>query len=533
MINIEKVNIVPFPGKYIPAKIVNPPLDSKDSDVQTILNILSVHPSSEKNSFNIILNAMPATFPTYDSNKVIPGFAPIKNKSSPFSNFVFEAFRSGSRSAILPCNKILKNKYDKKDWIIAEENNYIYIPSNDLNDYTDLIRLKGCGMYLNNSNINFPGFTLREAKSCHYHGNDKIYEIRGCSFENTSLTEIYITNLLINNSKQLNIQIGNIPLGIWKYNNIESDETPKIQKNVIILKTFGDKRLETNLLNGIEQILYHIDNENIINAVNIIKDLYKKFNIFELGDKIKTFSKISKIPNNLLTLNEKLYNDFKKKANYLYVLNDYEKLISNGIVPNKDLIQNLKKINFTLNKKIFNFGNLAELFAQIGYECGRVLSVIHRSGCLWGTYIDHSENECHCNSHPDNFIILNLSDAKKFKQILAAVDFDMAFEARCAVNIWTQKKDPSMVYDNQYAEFESLIKDICGLGASFPGISTAIQYRKQPEGELSIILNALRDIAVWEYFNSYDNPILERPFKIDEYYEIINIALNYTKNIYS
>ena len=533
MINIEKVNIVPFPGKYIPAKIVNPPLDSKDSDVQTILNILSVHPSSEKNSFNIILNAMPATFPTYDSNKVIPGFAPIKNKSSPFSNFVFEAFRSGSRSAILPCNKILKNKYDKKDWIIAEDNNYIYIPSNDLNDYTDLIRLKGCGMYLNNSNINFPGFTLREAKSCHYHGNDKIYEIRGCSFENTSLTEIYITNLLINNSKQLNIQIGNIPLGIWKYNNIESDETPKIQKNVIILKTFGDKRLETNLLNGIEQILYHIDNENITNAVNIIKDLYKKFNIFELGDKIKTFSKISKIPNNLLTLNENLYYDFKKKANYLYVLNDYEKLISNGIIPSKDLIQNLKKINFTLNKKIFNFGNLAELFAQIGYECGRVLSVIHRSGCLWGTYIDHSENECHCNSHPDNFIILNLSDAKKFKQILAAVDFDMAFEARCAVNIWTQKKDPSMVYDNQYAEFESLIKDICGLGASFPGISTAIQYRKQPEGELSIVLNALRDIAVWEYFISYDNPAIEREFKIDEYYEIINIALNYTKDINS
>jgi hypothetical protein len=331
----------------------------------------------------------------------------------------------------------------------------------------------------------------------------------------------------------LNIQIGNIPLGIWIYNTVEGDQTPKIQKHVIIHKTFGDKRLETHLLNGIEQILYHIDNENISNAVNIIKDLYKKYNILELGDKIKTFSKISKIPNNIINLNEKLYNDFKTKANYTYVLNDYEKLISNGIIPSKELIQHLKQINFTLNNKIFNFGNLAELFAQIGYESGRVLSLIHRSGCLWGTYIDHCENECHCNSHPDNFIILDINDAKKFNQILGAVDFDMAFEARCAVNIWTQKKDPSMVYDNQYAEFESLIKDICGLGASFPGISTAIQYRKQPEGELSIILNALRDIAVWEYFNSYDNPILERPFKIDEYYEIINIALNYTKNIYS
>ena len=210
-INTETVILVPIPGKWIPAKSVIPPNDSTNDDSQLILDAMQPLKSSKNDPKLVILSAMPATAPSYTKEMIKEGYAPVKNESSPYEKYKAKAFRSGRRSAIVPCKRSTKSD----DWTIAfdnEDENIYYYPTL-IEEATDLIRIKGCGMWINEEKIDLPGFTLRETESCHYKGTEKLYEIRGCAFEKTAITELYTTNKIMEMLSKINMKCGNFPLG--------------------------------------------------------------------------------------------------------------------------------------------------------------------------------------------------------------------------------------------------------------------------------------------------------------------------------
>ena len=525
--NTEFVSLVPIPGKYFSNNSIIPPITHIKSNITNFFDKYLPRFSSNESSQNklVIISVLPATVASYDKEKYIKGLAPIKNDQSPFSSFHCKAYRSGRRSAIVPC----KETKNDNDWIIAYSTNGTKYTPSTFEDATDYIRLKGCGMWLEQDKVKLPGFTLQETQSCHYNGEDKIYEIRGCAFEDTAFTELYATKTISESLSKFNIACGNIPLGTWIYDPIQGDEAPLIHKNVIVMKTLGDKRLETHLLAGLEKLINEISDDKALEAANRIRSLYLKHGITKLGDEFKSFSKSSSINRN----------DMEKECTRLIGSTEsghFQKmseidLIKAGYVPSNELKEALNGINC----RSFNLSSFVDLFSRIGYEAGRVLASIHRAGFLWGTFVDHNESELHCNAHPDNLIVLSKELAQKYHQLFAPVDFDMAFEAKCAINIWMNKPtpDPTIVTSNFSAEHDNLLKDIVGLAATFPGMSTAIQQRPQPTGNKLILLESLRDAASWEYIFSYIDPSVEKQFNIDELYPIISSALEYTNGIQS
>ena len=524
--NTEFVTIVPHPAKWISINSINPPPNSDPSLLPSLIQLTQPSPSSSTQTHHsIITSFMPSTIPSFNDNNAIQGLAPIKNSHSPYSDFIAKGYRSGRRSAIIPC-KISNNK---KDWIIAYQQDNEPLTPCDIKEATDLIRLKGCGMWIESDQCEFPGFTLRETTSCHAKNDEKLYEIRGCAFKNTALTEIYATQKISESLARINVTCGNIPLGTWFYDPIDQDQTPLIQKAVVVMKTLGDKRLETHLLAGMEQLLKEIDPEEAEKAKNKIKEAYAKHKTVKLGDELHSYTKSSFVPRNEMA-NVCMSLIGSTEEGHFSSMND-PIYISLGYIPSNEIKEALKGIKC----KGFDLSSLVELYTQIGFECGRSLASIHRAGFLWGTYVDHCESEVHCNAHPDNMIILSKELAKQHNQLLAPVDFDMAFEARCAFNIWLNepKPDPTIVSDNFSAEHCNLLSDIVGLAASFPGMSTAISHREQPTGNILIVLESLRDAAAWAYLHSYTNPAQTREFSCDELYPIIEMALKYTENVQS
>lgn len=54
-----------------------------------------------------------------------------------------------------------------------------------------------------------------------------------------------------------------------------------------------------------------------------------------------------------------------------------------------------------------SFGSLtALLYWTVGWEMGVVKQALEAAGVNWGYFFDHNPFEPHCNSHPNNFLVL-------------------------------------------------------------------------------------------------------------------------------
>ena len=52
-------------------------------------------------------------------------------------------------------------------------------------------------------------------------------------------------------------------------------------------------------------------------------------------------------------------------------------------------------------------GSLTALLTwQLGWEVGAVKRILEANDINWGYFFDHNPFEPHCNSHPNNFIVL-------------------------------------------------------------------------------------------------------------------------------
>eukprot|EP00744_Colponema_vietnamica_P008482 GILI01012097.1.p1 GENE.GILI01012097.1~~GILI01012097.1.p1 ORF type:complete len:760 (+),score=148.53 GILI01012097.1:122-2401(+) len=75
---------------------------------------------------------------------------------------------------------------------------------------------------------------------------------------------------------------------------------------------------------------------------------------------------------------------------------------------------------------------MALIFWRVGYEVGRIKRVLQDADISWGYFVDHNPFEPHCNSHPNNLVVVHPRKFNGF--LLAPVDFDMAFTWKGFIN---------------------------------------------------------------------------------------------------
>ena len=228
-----------------------------------------------------MINGMPPLVKDIKTRTKIENSAPIKGIAYLPNNkqFTVKGYRSGTRSAILKAKVYTKDEYEKLEnknnlWVIARTGNKIYIPDEKEGDV--LIRLKGSSMWTQKcqNEYKFPYVLLRPCE-CYREDKDntkKYIEVRGFNSINAGARELYGIREVKPYFDKLNILVGNLPLGLWKYINLKDDPSPKIEKCVCVMETIGDKRVETHFLCGSEKILNELIPEDkcqeLLNKVN-------------------------------------------------------------------------------------------------------------------------------------------------------------------------------------------------------------------------------------------------------------------------
>ena len=177
-----------------------------------------------------------------------------------------------------------------------------------------------------------------------------------------------------------------------------------------------------------------------------------------------------------------------------------------------------------------DFINIVKLYGRIGFEAGRCISIVHRTGFLWGYFIDHDPFSSHNNAHLDNMIILPketcLSNKEKL-QIIAPIDFDMSFKKENSISFYDEppQPDPKSVLFNMRTEFESMEKDLAGFYATVEGSSNFFKLRDMPPGSLCNVFCLMRDVAEYEYYQGYikinSDGCKGNDISVDDIYKII------------
>ena len=535
----EIVPLIQTEGIWFEEKEV---LDFVENDSENFKQFLiDIQPKPiEKDSNTIclpgVINGMPPLVKNINSDNLkIENFAPIKNIPKDNNSIIIKGYRSGTRSSIIKCNSISIDEYNKmlneekkKIWIIAKHNNKIYYP-NEKGDI--LIRLKGCGMWTQKNNMEFPGVLLRECKCFRndYDPNKKYIEVRGFNSINASSRELYALREIKPYFDKLNILIGNSPLGFWKYVNLKNDPSSNIEKCVCVMKTIGDKRLETHFIIGAEKMLKELISESdCVKLVNLVKEIYIKQNINPPSSRNPTFKRALEMP-----LYDIGISILKKRYSFDKAIDNFEKEILNkcGFYNSNSILKIIKNY-----PKIYI---MSLIYAEIGYEIGRILTTFHRSGNNWGSFFNDDIRLIDSNAHGDNIIILNKKLVKerfekdKIIQFFSMVDFDQMVSPELSISVWEGKieKNPKVATDYFWVELESIGNDLGGV-ASEKQFFLNIPRRIHPFGIYYDLLYILRDILIFNFFQSYNEPLKEREFgndiNIDLFYEYIEKGLSLT-----
>jgi len=268
--------------------------------------------------------------------------------------------------------------------------------------------------------------------------------------------------------QEIDFSIANIPLGWFEYDTESYDsllsvcpyEVTRINQNIkkycIVEETFGDRRLSTHLLHGIDklvEIILHtlVDRDSFIKEGLQTSEISKSF-------KVKIFDKthleedvrglalptwllaISDFPLqsflNLTTKFKELQDIFDNftldssliKSKILSILNldrfghfgidesEFVKLIDDSLktlstvssLTTTTVLTNQTKDdeNHHHNISVCDVLDvLSRLMERIGWEVGRFQRLLNVEGRMsWGTYKDDLGD--HCNAHPNNFIVI-------------------------------------------------------------------------------------------------------------------------------
>lgn len=485
-----------------------------------------------------MINGMPPLVKEMKTRTNIENFAPIKGISySSKDQFTFKGYRSGTRSAILKAKVYTKEEFEKLEnknnlWIIAKCGDKIYIP--DEKNGNVLLRLKGSSMWTQKSQeeYKFPYALLRPCECFRIDKDDtkKYIELRGFNSVNASARELYGIREVKPYFDKLNILVGNLPLGFWKYVNLKDDPSPKIEKCVCVMETIGDKRVETHFLCGSEKMLNKLIPEEKCNElIDKINNIYKEKNILPPSSINMTFKRALDLP--LYEMGDSI---LKKRYTMDNSWEDFEKVMnSKGFLNSKYAMDIIKEY-----PEIYT---MALIYAEIGYEAGRILSVFHRTGNNWGTFFNDDIRLIDSNAHGDNLIILEKNKVKEryekenIFQFISMVDFDQLVRPELSISVWEGeiKRNPKVATEYFWVELESLGNDLGGI-ATERQFFLNIPKRPRPHGIYYNLLYILRDCLIYELMMSYIDPLRKRHFEkdlnIDKMYEMIERGMSLTNN---
>lgn len=502
----EEVTLVPGLGQWVLASSVHDPRVADNENSQEAVDALGIIPAGPNSDIPIVQHAMPCITPDYDPpTGPIVAQVPLKGVESPYEpTLKAKGWRSGARSSIMPASRTK----GKVDWVVAYDLDGAPIYPNEENPEFYL-RLKGCSMWKQADPVPFPGITLKPLPSFRHPPEigDRTLEVRGTAFPKTATSEI-INNPIINKTIEMfNLHSNNIPLGFWLYAPMDNDPAPNIPKVCNILKTNADRRLESNVFAGLEKIIYEKMNDNDVNDIlNRANKVYMKHEIQPPSDTNRTYRRTA----SLMRYKINKYNrHMKGTTNHGPIKNlEREDLILKGLCPSEDIYEAIGD-SFMIDGKPFI--HMAKLFGRLGWEAGRCIAMVHRSGFDWGSYQDHTIDGMLDNAHANNICLLpkELMDLKNGRyQLLLPTDFDMSFRRDQAVNVWVVPPipDPGFVDHIFSTEFGNMMGNLAGYTAALEGVMTAISKRDPDPSPKMDLVWLMRDICVWEYVYGYKIP---------------------------
>lgn len=380
-------------------------------------------------------------------------------------------------------------------------------------------RFKGCGN-------NDQGFPTRAIVSNGVITKEQ--EIRGCAYDYTTSREIIwtdkITTLL--KSKNTNLKCGNRSLpGWWEYS-IPDAPFPTIPRCSGLFETFGDRRLCSHLLHGLEKLILILLPENIFK--NQLISYLSLFNNFRHTDNenapisstsialicdlpcvnaVNVPLDISSILKSGIPFPENLSIDSRWKPLWTQFAND---------------LINAYKVSSSTNVPI------AYIYDRLGAEVGSILRILHDNKISWGTFRD--DLATHCNAHGNNVVILppQADFGKDNEWWVAPLDFDMSF-SKC--EHWDPESFESEIVNY---EISSMKMTIAGDSEMNSGVS---EGALDINGPLSVLVTALRDTAVSGFMRGYED--FEKvhmecsPSDIEKAKAIIGLALIISANVIS
>ena len=538
----EIVPIINVQGIWFEEKEVLDFTDNDEENYKQFLEDIAPRPIAENSSIiclSGVINGMPPLVRNINSKDLkIENFAPIKGiLYDKESQLEIKGYRSGTRSSIIKAKSYTKEEFEKienkeKLWVIARHNDKIYIPDNEKGDI--YLRLKGCSMWTqkNQHEYSFPNVLLRDCK-CYRNDIDyskKYIEVRGFNSVNASARELYGIREVKPYFDKLKILVGNYPLGFWKYMNLKNDPSPKIEKCVCIMETIGDKRVETHFICGSEKMLYNLINEE--NCENMIKKINKIFiskNLRPPSAQNTTFTRALDLP--LYDMGSAI---LEKRYTFNRAMDNFESIMEEkGFIDSKLIMDVIKDYD--------ELYTMALIYAEIGYEAGRILTTFHRTGNNWGTFFNDDIRLIDSNAHGDNLIILEKNKVKeryekeKIFQFISMVDFDQLVRPEISISVWEGeiKRNPKVATEYFWVELESLGNDLGGI-ASERQFFMNIPKRERPYGIYYNLLYILRDCLMYELMMGYIDPLRKRHFEndldIDKMYEIIEKGMALTVN---
>jgi hypothetical protein len=193
----------------------------------------------------------------------------------------------------------------------------------------------------------------------------EVVEIRGVVFANTGAIDLHTLRKLVRVFGAVGVDLGKRPLGLWVIKP-DWDPAPLVEKCVVAMETLGDARLMAHVYAGTEGLVVGLD---VSASVAGVRQLYAERG---LADPVDTFAR-ARLRVGLPAANLEVLDAPDLGA----------QLREHGLVE-RGLIRRMCSVGGLV---------LVELYERLGFEAGRALSLLHRAGFSWGTYVEH--NQCH------------------------------------------------------------------------------------------------------------------------------------------
>ncbi len=243
-------------------------------------------------------------------------------------------------------------------------------------------------------------------------------------------------------------------MGYWKYAKVlrvltpptkleqPANHIPELDKYCAVFSTLGERRLGSHLLNGFQMVLKAIA-QVAIEQLKADEDYLKRvLSIYppgRTGRTLRTFTVLRGFESPTVNKQRIPLKEWAKAP--VYGEKDFAALVRYATLTDKSAAEILGKVreasarvgdwgrilaknvpaedaallSRALDSLVAHqakpaatspFNHLLAVYTRIGYETGLVKRVMQDEDICWGTFVDHSPVELHCNAHANNFAVL-------------------------------------------------------------------------------------------------------------------------------